>query len=330
MSARLRDIDDDAHLADVLNQWDAHAQIKEERVARATQNEAEAEARLRLQASVDGQFAAVTQQFTAQAAINGYQAAQYLLAVTVGAGSEAVVGGMQIAGTSSAEQGPRIAIQFATDSYRIVSPDGSKKTVPFYVQTSDTVVNGVKVYAGVYMDSAVIGSVEALWGRFGSLRADTIQATAISASQLTAGNGVIGGSLKSANYVSGSSGWILRPDGVAEFSGVVVRGVIYATSGSIGGITINSNGLSAGSFTGYAWPAGTGTGFHLGPRGLMFGNPSTGKYFQVSENGDMKAPGLSVVDGKAVFEGQMTAGGLRSKDGKFVIDLDAKFISIEV
>ncbi|MDR0215543.1 MAG: hypothetical protein LBJ15_16295, partial [Comamonas sp.] len=32
MSARLRDIDDDAHLADVLNQWDAHAQIKEERV----------------------------------------------------------------------------------------------------------------------------------------------------------------------------------------------------------------------------------------------------------------------------------------------------------
>ncbi|WP_172671717.1 hypothetical protein, partial [Comamonas testosteroni] len=77
--------------------------------------------------------------------------------------------------------------------------------------------------AGVYMDAAYINNVTVLFGRFGTLLADKIQATAISASQLTAGNGVIGGTLKSSNYMAGSSGWTLRPDGVAELSGVIVR-----------------------------------------------------------------------------------------------------------
>jgi hypothetical protein len=62
----------------------------------------------------------------------------------------------------------------------------------------------------------------------------------------------------------------------------------------------------------------------------MFGNPSTGKYFQVSENGDMKAPGLSVVDGKATFKGEITASRLSSTDGKVVFDLDGKYLSFEV
>lgn len=145
----------------------------------------------------------------------------------------------------------------------------------------------------------------ALWGRFGTLVADSIQATAISASQLTAGNGVIGGILKSANFVAGSSGWTLRPDGVAEFSGVIVRGTVYATNGTIGPVLINSNGLSSGGFTGYAWPTGSATGFHLGPKGLMLGNFSTGKYFQVTAEGDIRAPGFSVVGGIATFSGRM-------------------------
>lgn len=127
------------------------------------------------------------------------------------------------------------------------------------------------------------------------------------ASSLTAGNGVIGGSLKSSNYVADSSGWILRPDGVAEFSGVTVRGTVYASSGAVGGVNISGGGLNAGGYTGYAWPASGQNGFHLGPGGLAMGNPDNGKYFNVTAAGNVFAPGLSIVDGAATFSGSLSA-----------------------
>ncbi|WP_216361064.1 phage tail tip fiber protein, partial [Comamonas thiooxydans] len=308
------------------------SQITAESQTRATAIEAEASQRAQLAAIVGDNHAAVQQQFTAQAGINGYLAAKYSLAVQVGSGDQVVVGGIQITGTADGEAGPKIAIAFATDAFSIVAPDGSRKVVPFYVQTSDMTINGVPVPAGVYMDSARIGNVEALFGRFGSLFADKVQATAISASQLTAGNGVIGGTLKSSNYVAGSSGWTLRPDGMAEFSGVIVRGTVYAWAGQVGGITIASNELhssnwngvygptgtgwairangeayfnglnirgqiNGGAYTGYGWPAAGQSGFHLGPNGLLIGNANNGKYFQVTAEGDIYTPAFRVVGG---------------------------------
>ncbi|MEQ6471499.1 DUF1983 domain-containing protein [Comamonas sp. wu1-DMT] len=319
--------------AQMQSEQDAiRAQVFAESQARATADEAEASARQQLAATVGDNHAAVQQQFTAQAGINGYLAAKYSLAVQVGSGGQVVVGGMQITGTADGEAGPKIAIAFATDAFSIVAPDGSRKVVPFYVQTSDMTINGVSVPAGVYMDSARIGNVEALFGRFGSLFADKVQATAISASQLTAGNGVIGGTLKSSNYVAGSSGWTLRPDGMAEFSGVIVRGTVYASSGQVGGVTIASNELhssnwngvygptgtgwairangeayfnglnirgqiNGGAFAGYGWPAAGQSGFHLGPNGLLIGNANNGKYLQVTADGDIYTPGFNVVGG---------------------------------
>lgn len=260
------------------------AALEDEVLARASAVEAEALARQELAATVGENQAAVAQQFSAQAGINGYLSAKYALAVQVGSGDQAVVGGMQITGTSGAEAGPKIGIAFATDAFSIASPDGARKTTPFYVQTSPTTVNGVPIPAGVYMDSANIGNVTALWGRFGTLVADSIQATAISASQLTAGDGVIGGTLKSSNYVAGSSGWTLRPDGVAEFSGAIVRGTVYATAGQIGGINI-----SAGSL--YSSPYGSGTGFYLGADGkFSLGDKLTW------DGATLNIPGLAIRD----------------------------------
>ncbi|MBL5979660.1 DUF1983 domain-containing protein [Comamonas sp. NyZ500] len=308
------------------------AQVSAESQARATADDAEATARQQLAATVGDNHAAVQQQFTAQAGINGYLAAKYSLAVSVGSGDQVVVGGIQISGTTDDDAGPKIAIAFATDAFSIVAPDGSRKAVPFYVQTSDMTINGVPVPAGVYMDSARIGNVEALLGRFGSLFADKVQATAISASQLTAGNGVIGGTLKSSNYVAGSSGWTLRPDGMAEFSGVIVRGTVYASAGQVGGVTIASNELhssnwnnvygpggtgwairangqayfnelnirgqiNGGAYTGYGWPAAGQSGFHLGPNGLLIGNANNGKFLEVTAGGDIYTPAFRVVGG---------------------------------
>ena len=211
-----------------------------------------------------------------------------------------------------------------------MATDGSFKSTPFYVQPADMTVNGVLVPAGAYMDSARIGNVEAIFGRFGTLFADKVQATAISASQLTAGNGVIGGTLKSSNYVAGSSGWTLRPDGVAEFSGVIVRGTLYSTAGNIGGITINANGLNTGAFVGYGWPSGNGTGFHLGPYGLLLGNPSVGRYLQLTAEGGIYAPGLSIDGNGARFSGRLEAatgsfaGDLSGASGTFSGTLTAQ------
>ena len=326
---------------------EAKAQITAEQQARATAISAEAAARQQLAVAVGENQAAVAQQFSAQADINGHLSAKYSLAVQVGSGGQSVVGGMQITGTSSAEAGPKIGIAFATDAFSIVSPDGARKTTPFYVQTSPTTVNGVPIPAGVYMDSAVIGNVTALWGRFGTLVADSIQATAISASQLTAGNGVIGGTLKSSNYVAGSSGWTLRPDGVAEFSGVVVRGTIYSTAGTIGGNTIaageirssnwnyiygpagagwaiRSDGsayfnninvrgqLNSGSYTGYAWPTDGGGGAHLSGNGLLIGNANLGKYVHITSDGNFYAPQFMISNGAASFGGTLTAGAINA------------------
>jgi predicted phage tail protein len=62
--------------------------------------------------------------------------------------------------------------------------------------------------------------------------------------------GKISDSLKSTNYVAGSTGWNLPKSGNAEFNQVTVRGAIYATSGQFGftnngtGVTIDGKGVT--------------------------------------------------------------------------------------
>lgn len=297
---------------------DLRALVQAEQSARANADNAEASARQSLAASVNSQLAAVQQQFNVQAGINGYQAAKYSLSVQVGSGNKAVVGGMQIAGESAQGAGPVVNIAFATNRFSVAAPNGSSEIVPFYVQTTATTVNGVSVPAGVYMDSAYIGNVTALWGRFGTLVADSIQATAISASQLTAGNGVIGGSLKSSNYVAGSSGWQLRPDGVAEFSGVIVRGTVYATSGTVGGWSIGSNYLRSSNYQ-----AGV-RGVHLGSDGSVEIRSTDGtRTFNLQATGTqalLAVPGLSILgNGSATFSGNLS-GASGSFSGTLTAD----------
>ncbi|WKL16546.1 DUF1983 domain-containing protein [Comamonas testosteroni] len=316
------------------------AALSQESKVRATEIAAEASAREHLAARIDGDLgevsAAIAEEKSVRTDQTGYLGALYSLRMQLSQGGQLVVGGVAISGTSSEESGPRIDYGVMANSFWIAAPSGSPVGVsnvkPFSVQTTAQTINGVVVPAGVYMDAAYINNVTVLFGRFGTLLADKIQATAISASQLTAGDGVIGGSLKSSNYVAGSSGWMLRPDGMAEFSGVIVRGTVYAWAGQVGGITIASNELhssnwnnvygpgglgwairangqayfnelnirgqiNGGAFTGYGWPAAGQSGFHLGPNGLLIGNANNSKYFQVTAEGDIYTPAFRVVGG---------------------------------
>lgn len=90
--------------------------------------------------------------------------------------------------------------------------------------------------------------VEAITGtinnqQIGTAVIDDAKVANLSAAKLTAGDGTIGGNLKSSNFVGGVSGWIVQPNGYAEFSNVVIRGAsytgtIFANAGTIGGVTI--------------------------------------------------------------------------------------------
>ncbi|MCO8250199.1 phage tail tip fiber protein [Comamonas thiooxydans] len=290
------------------------AALSQESKVRATDIAAEAFAREQLAARVDGDLgevsAAIAEEKSVRTDQTGYLGALYSLRMQLSQGGQLVVGGVAISGTSSEESGPRIDYGVMANSFWIAAPAGSPAGVsnvkPFTVQTTEQTINGVVVPAGVYMDAAYINNVTVLFGRFGTLLADKIQATAISASQLTAGNGVIGGTLKSSNYVGGSSGWTMRPDGMAEFSGVIVRGTIYSTAGTIGGITINGNGLNAGGFWGYAWPPAGQSGFHIGPNGILLGNANNGRYVEIQSSGNIYAPGLRIENGNATFFGNLS------------------------
>lgn len=100
-------------------------------------------------------------------------------------------------------------------------------------------------------------------------------------------NAKIGGDIWSSNFVAGSSGWRLYRSGDMEINNLRARGYI-----------------TGGAFTGYDWPA-SGTGFYLGPPGLLLGNAGTGGYLQLSSNGDIYAPGLSIVNRRAIFSGEL-------------------------
>ena len=108
-------------------------------------------------------------------------------------------------------------------------------------------------------------------GVMSNLIVDNSQIANLSAAKLTAGDGTIGGNLKSSNYVAGTSGWIVTPAGAAEFSDATVRGTVYATAGQIGGITIASNAVRAGQSA-----FNTGSGFYLGADGRFSLGSSSG------------------------------------------------------
>ena len=70
-------------------------------------------------------------------------------------------------------------------------------------------------------------------------------------------------SLQSTNYSSGSAGWKIQKSGVVEFEEATIRGEIVASTGVIGGFTVGSTSLIAG--TGATRVSlSTADGIHLG------------------------------------------------------------------
>lgn len=119
-----------------------------------------------------------------------------------------------------------------------------------------------------------------------------------------------GGTYSETRYWSGTA-WLS--------AGVVINGNLLVT-GSITGDKIAANAITASQINGqnlviysgshtstFVWPA-SGNGMHLSGSGLLLGNANTGPgYFRVQSNGDIYAPGFTVVGGNATFSGTLSA-----------------------
>ena len=120
--------------------------------------------------------------------------------------------------------------------------------LPFLVQTVPTTINGVPIPAGVYMDAAYIYDLTASIARLGNAWITNLMVASVAATKITAGSISTGEYIQSTGYIAGSTGWKILGNGNAEFSGVVVRGTIYASAGLIGGITIGAHDIRSSNY----------------------------------------------------------------------------------
>lgn len=178
---------------------------------------------------------------------------------------------------------------------------------PFTVLEVDTVIGGITFPAGTYSTQAFIRDLQVTNAKIANLAVDDAKIANLAVSKLTAGSLAVGQYAQSTGYVANTSGWRINGDGTAEFSGVVVRGTVYASAGQIGGNTIDATGMQSPGYT-----AGS-TGWRLDSGGLLRAFASGGTRVL-----DMAATGASAIlkagAVSVLADGSMTLGSNFSID----------------
>lgn len=295
--------------------------IQAETSARSTAISTEANARQTLQSTVESINSTLTAAIQTEATTRANETGSLFAKYTIKVDLNGYVSGFGLASTSN-NGVPTSEFTVIADKFTfapVQTDNTANDGAPFFHRTVPTRINGVVVPAGTYMKAAYIHDATITNAKIADLAVDNAKIANLSASKLTAGAVAVGQYIQSTGFAAGSNGWRINGDGTAEFANAVVRGTvyasagsftgsIYASSGAVGGVNISGGGLNAGGYTGYAWPAASGqNGFHLGPGGLLLGNPHDGKYFHVTAAGNVFAPGLSIVDGAATFSGALSA-----------------------
>lgn len=131
------------------------------------------------------------------------------------------------------------------------------------------------------------------------------------------------------NPASGTTSWAapyLNALKVGRLSAIAIdAGAIKA--GDFEGVTLH--GGSGYAHSTYTWPPNLGTGYHLSAAGMRLGNPLLGKYLQLDADGNIYAPGFSIVNGSAIFSGDLGGaagtfkGELKAATGSFKGELMA-------
>jgi len=135
--------------------------------------------------------AAVAVEASARAAVDGHLAAQYTARMQITQDGRTVVGGFGVTGTSGGTEGPTIDVGVIASKFWIGPLNGAApgvtSIVPFVVQTSDEIVNGVVIPKGVYIDAAYIKNLSAMVARLGNAWIDDAKIASLSAEKVTFG-----------------------------------------------------------------------------------------------------------------------------------------------
>ena len=153
-----------------------------------------------LSVTVNGQAAAITTNAQAVADINGNLNAMYSIKVGVDANGMQYAAGMGL-GVQNTPNGMQSQVIFLADRFAVMSQAGAAVTLPFVIQNGQAFINDA-----FFRDASI---------QFGKIT----------------------DSLKSDNFVSGSTGtgWNLPKSGNAELNNVTIRGMVYASGGSFKG-----------------------------------------------------------------------------------------------
>lgn len=157
-----------------------------------------------------------------------------------------------------------LEIKTGLDVDRLVSamtgPGNPFKVVAF----ETTLPDGTVIPPGTYTSDGYLHNAQITNAKIANLAVDNAKISSMAVDKLTAGSLNVGAYIQSTNYVGGTAGWRINGAGFAEFSGITVRGTVYAASGSIGGILIASDSVRSANYN-----ATTGLGFSLRADGTL-------------------------------------------------------------
>ena len=135
--------------------------------------------------------------------------------------------------------------------------------LPFIVNSSPQVINGVSVPAGVYMDAAFIKNGTITNAKIGNAAIDDAKIANLSAGKITAGSISTGDYIQSTSYIAGTQGWRIHGNGFAEFGAASIRGQLTASQIDSRGLSIKDLSgniiLSAGTPLSTSYISGLGT-----------------------------------------------------------------------
>lgn len=244
----------------------------------------------------------------------GYIGSLYSVRTQLTAGGKTVIGGFGLMGTSAPGAGTTIDFGVSADKFWVGAPTGSTGVgdiQPFVVQTTDQTVNGVLIPKGVYMDAAYIKNLTAMVSRLGAAWIDNAMVADMSAAKLTVGDGTIGGNLKSSNYSAGSLGWLLRPDGYAEFAAAAIRGQLVSSQINTTGLVVEHANIGALAVDTFQLKDNAVTV----PVAAMYGGSPGAAFVLQSYDQDVVSASISVPTGSKISVTVSTVGGLNNQSG---------------
>lgn len=104
---------------------------------------------------------------------------------------------------------------------------------------------------------------------------------------------------------------------------------VVDNNGQIKAQYLRTEVVYGGAFTGYAWPAAGSKGFYLGPQGLLLGNANGDNgsgtvrgYLQLTDDGRVYAPGLSIEDNVLTVRGDVQATSINAGSANIVSTLN--------